>query len=83
MVFPAENNSPLGVPVFNASGPAYHIWKGAELAVSIFWPNYYQVISSSVILHFYGNDNLNRVRTLMRQKERTEIEKEEKRTNRK
>uniref|UniRef100_A0A674PM83 MAM domain-containing protein n=1 Tax=Takifugu rubripes TaxID=31033 RepID=A0A674PM83_TAKRU len=32
----------LGVPVFNASGPAYHIWKGVELAVSTFWPNYYQ-----------------------------------------
>ena len=26
------------------SGPAYHIWKGVELAVSTFWPNYYQVI---------------------------------------
>uniref|UniRef100_A0A3P8VFI8 Uncharacterized protein n=1 Tax=Cynoglossus semilaevis TaxID=244447 RepID=A0A3P8VFI8_CYNSE len=38
-----ENNSPLGVPVFNSSGPAYHAWKGVELAVSTFWPNFYQV----------------------------------------
>lgn len=43
-VSPAENNGLLGVPVFNASGPAYHIWKGVELAVSTFWPNYYQVM---------------------------------------
>ncbi|XP_042371537.1 receptor-type tyrosine-protein phosphatase mu, partial [Plectropomus leopardus] len=42
-VYVKENNSPLGVPVFNSSGPAYHIWKGVELAVSTFWPNYYQV----------------------------------------
>uniref|UniRef100_A0A8D3E7K5 protein-tyrosine-phosphatase n=1 Tax=Scophthalmus maximus TaxID=52904 RepID=A0A8D3E7K5_SCOMX len=41
-VYVKENNSPMGVPVFNSSGPAYHIWKGVELAVSTFWPNYYQ-----------------------------------------
>lgn len=39
----AENNSPLGVAIFNVSGPAFHQWKGVELAVSIFWPNFYQV----------------------------------------
>uniref|UniRef100_A0AAQ4PJE8 protein-tyrosine-phosphatase n=1 Tax=Gasterosteus aculeatus aculeatus TaxID=481459 RepID=A0AAQ4PJE8_GASAC len=44
-VYIKENNSPLGVPVFNSSGPTDHIWKGVELAVSTFWPNYYQVIS--------------------------------------
>uniref|UniRef100_A0A3Q3N708 protein-tyrosine-phosphatase n=1 Tax=Mastacembelus armatus TaxID=205130 RepID=A0A3Q3N708_9TELE len=42
-VYVRENNSPLGVPVFNSSGPAYHTWKEVELAVSTFWPNYYQV----------------------------------------
>ncbi|XP_014835157.1 PREDICTED: receptor-type tyrosine-protein phosphatase mu-like, partial [Poecilia mexicana] len=42
-VYVTENNSPLGVPVINSSGPAYHIWKGVELAVSTFWPNHYQV----------------------------------------
>lgn len=46
---PAENNSPLGVAVFNASGPAYHLWKGAELAVSTFWPNYYQVSTRTLL----------------------------------
>ncbi|XP_019114346.1 receptor-type tyrosine-protein phosphatase mu isoform X8 [Larimichthys crocea] len=47
-VYIRENNSPLGVPVFNSSGPAYHIWKGVELAVSTFWPNYYQVVFEAV-----------------------------------
>ncbi|XP_034003952.1 receptor-type tyrosine-protein phosphatase mu-like isoform X9 [Trematomus bernacchii] len=47
-VYIKENNSPLGVPVFNSSGPAYHIWKGVELAVSTFWPNHYQVVFEAV-----------------------------------
>nr|XP_054592187.1 receptor-type tyrosine-protein phosphatase mu isoform X3 [Nothobranchius furzeri] len=47
-VYIKENNSPLGLPVFNSSGPAYHIWKGVELAVSTFWPNYYQVVLEAV-----------------------------------
>uniref|UniRef100_A0A8P4G8W9 protein-tyrosine-phosphatase n=1 Tax=Dicentrarchus labrax TaxID=13489 RepID=A0A8P4G8W9_DICLA len=47
-VYVKENNSPLGVPVFNSSGPAYHIWKEVELAVSTFWPNYYQVVFEAV-----------------------------------
>ncbi|XP_076014106.1 LOW QUALITY PROTEIN: receptor-type tyrosine-protein phosphatase mu-like [Genypterus blacodes] len=47
-VYIKENNSPLGVPVFNSSGPAYHTWKGVELAVSTFWPNYYQVVFEAV-----------------------------------
>ncbi|XP_041824051.1 receptor-type tyrosine-protein phosphatase mu-like isoform X10 [Melanotaenia boesemani] len=47
-VYIKENNSPLGIPVFNSSGPAYHIWKGVELAVSTFWPNHYQVVFEAV-----------------------------------
>ncbi|XP_074549108.1 receptor-type tyrosine-protein phosphatase mu-like isoform X9 [Halichoeres trimaculatus] len=47
-VYVKENNSPLGVPIFNSSGPAYHIWKGVELAVSTFWPNHYQVVFEAV-----------------------------------
>lgn len=52
-VFPAENSSPLGVPVFNSSGPAYHIWKGVELAVSTFWPNHYEVNHHNANTHVY------------------------------
>ncbi|KAK2859746.1 hypothetical protein Q5P01_004366 [Channa striata] len=47
-VYIKETNSPLGVPVFNSSGPAYHTWKEVELAVSTFWPNYYQVVFEAV-----------------------------------
>ncbi|XP_068199527.1 receptor-type tyrosine-protein phosphatase mu-like isoform X1 [Antennarius striatus] len=47
-VYVKENNSPLGVAVFNSSGPAYHTWKGVELAVSTFWPNHYQVVFEAV-----------------------------------
>ncbi|XP_042071793.1 receptor-type tyrosine-protein phosphatase mu [Haplochromis burtoni] len=47
-VYIKENSSPLGVPVFNSSGPAYHIWKGVELAVSTFWPNHYEVVFEAV-----------------------------------
>uniref|UniRef100_A0A3P8WU45 protein-tyrosine-phosphatase n=1 Tax=Cynoglossus semilaevis TaxID=244447 RepID=A0A3P8WU45_CYNSE len=47
-IYIKENNSPLGVPVFNSSGPAYHAWKGVELAVSTFWPNFYQVVFEAV-----------------------------------
>uniref|UniRef100_A0A3Q1ITI4 protein-tyrosine-phosphatase n=1 Tax=Anabas testudineus TaxID=64144 RepID=A0A3Q1ITI4_ANATE len=47
-IYIKENNNPLGVPVFNSSGPAYHTWKDVELAVSTFWPNYYQVVFEAV-----------------------------------
>ncbi|CAL8292346.1 unnamed protein product [Lota lota] len=47
-VYVKENSSPLGIPVFNSSGPAYHSWKEVELAVSIFWPNYYQLVFEAV-----------------------------------
>lgn len=61
-VLPTENNSPLGVPVINSSGPAYHIWKGVELAVSTFWPNHYQVKHARTpglqALHCWGLDDV-------------------------
>ncbi|KAM9826838.1 LOW QUALITY PROTEIN: receptor-type tyrosine-protein phosphatase mu-like [Neosynchiropus ocellatus] len=47
-VYVKENNSPLGVPVFNWSAPTYNTWKGVELAVSTFWPNHYQVVFEAV-----------------------------------
>uniref|UniRef100_UPI0009B2EBE2 receptor-type tyrosine-protein phosphatase mu-like n=1 Tax=Monopterus albus TaxID=43700 RepID=UPI0009B2EBE2 len=47
-VYIKENHSPLGIPVFNSSGPTYNKWKEVELAVSIFWPNYYQVMFEAV-----------------------------------
>lgn len=31
------------MPVWNASGPASRSWEQVELAVSTYWPNFYQV----------------------------------------
>ncbi|XP_061522937.1 receptor-type tyrosine-protein phosphatase mu-like isoform X2 [Phycodurus eques] len=47
-VYVKENDSPLGLPVFNLSGPEQHTWKTLELAVSTFWPNLYQVAFEAV-----------------------------------
>ncbi|XP_028817943.1 receptor-type tyrosine-protein phosphatase mu-like isoform X8 [Denticeps clupeoides] len=43
-----ENNSPLGMPVWNSTGTTAHNWRQVELAVSTFWPNYYQLIFEAV-----------------------------------
>lgn len=47
-VYVKENGSPLGVAVFNSSGPAHHGWREVELAVSVSWPNYYQLVFEAV-----------------------------------
>ncbi|XP_029559761.1 receptor-type tyrosine-protein phosphatase mu-like [Salmo trutta] len=39
-----ENNSPLGMPVWNVSGPATRDWVQVELAISTYWPNFYQMV---------------------------------------
>uniref|UniRef100_A0A8B9HYR1 protein-tyrosine-phosphatase n=1 Tax=Astyanax mexicanus TaxID=7994 RepID=A0A8B9HYR1_ASTMX len=48
-IYVKENNSPVGYPVWNSSGPAFHTWRQVELAVSTFWPNFYQVRTFSDI----------------------------------
>uniref|UniRef100_A0A6Q2Z8T5 protein-tyrosine-phosphatase n=1 Tax=Esox lucius TaxID=8010 RepID=A0A6Q2Z8T5_ESOLU len=45
-VYIRENNSPLGMPVWNVSGPATRSWGQVELAISTYWPNFYQVSSA-------------------------------------
>ncbi|XP_072536097.1 protein tyrosine phosphatase receptor type Ma isoform X4 [Salminus brasiliensis] len=47
-IYVKENNSPVGFPVWNSSGPAFHTWRQVELAVSTFWPNFYQLIFEAV-----------------------------------
>ncbi|XP_026006221.1 protein tyrosine phosphatase receptor type Ma [Astatotilapia calliptera] len=42
-VYIKENNSPMGMPVWNVSGPASRSWGQVELAISTYWPNFYQV----------------------------------------
>lgn len=55
-IYVKENNSPVGLPVWNSSGPAFHTWKQVELAVSTFWPNFYQV--RTFLAHQYTSINL-------------------------
>ncbi|XP_078144101.1 receptor-type tyrosine-protein phosphatase mu isoform X5 [Centroberyx gerrardi] len=43
-VYIKENNSPLGMPVWNVSGPATRTWGQVELAISTYWPNFYQIV---------------------------------------
>ncbi|XP_048106258.1 LOW QUALITY PROTEIN: receptor-type tyrosine-protein phosphatase mu-like [Alosa alosa] len=43
-VYVKENSSPLGMPVWNTSGPPSHSWTQVELAISIYWPNFYQIV---------------------------------------
>ncbi|XP_063062823.1 protein tyrosine phosphatase receptor type Ma isoform X3 [Engraulis encrasicolus] len=43
-IYVKENNSPLGMPVWNATELDSHKWHQVELAVSTFWPNFYQLV---------------------------------------
>ncbi|KAM6948365.1 protein tyrosine phosphatase receptor type Ma [Aplochiton taeniatus] len=43
-VYIKENNSPMGTPVWNVSGRASRTWGQVELAVSTYWPNFYQIV---------------------------------------
>ncbi|XP_049603335.1 receptor-type tyrosine-protein phosphatase mu isoform X9 [Syngnathus scovelli] len=47
-VYIKENNSPLGTPVWNVSAPASRAWGQVELAVSTYWPNFYQIVFEAV-----------------------------------
>ncbi|KAG8133480.1 hypothetical protein E2320_011266, partial [Naja naja] len=43
-VYVKVNNGELGNPVWNVSDAPIGIWNRVELAVSTFWPNFYQVV---------------------------------------
>ncbi|XP_062853636.1 receptor-type tyrosine-protein phosphatase T isoform X3 [Trichomycterus rosablanca] len=47
-VYVKVDNGPLGNPVWNTSAPVSEGWVKAELAISTFWPNSYQVIIEAV-----------------------------------
>uniref|UniRef100_A0A8C2IG97 Receptor-type tyrosine-protein phosphatase kappa n=1 Tax=Cyprinus carpio TaxID=7962 RepID=A0A8C2IG97_CYPCA len=47
-VYIKENNSPMGLPVWNTSGPAGRSWNEVELAISTYWPNFYQIVFEAV-----------------------------------
>uniref|UniRef100_A0A8D2Q8N9 protein-tyrosine-phosphatase n=1 Tax=Varanus komodoensis TaxID=61221 RepID=A0A8D2Q8N9_VARKO len=43
-VYVKVNNGELGSPVWNMSGAPTGTWNKVELAISTFWPNFYQVV---------------------------------------
>ncbi|XP_039999408.1 receptor-type tyrosine-protein phosphatase mu-like isoform X3 [Xiphias gladius] len=47
-VYIKENNSPIGMPVWNVSGPATRSWAQVELAISTYWPNFYQIVFEAI-----------------------------------
>uniref|UniRef100_A0A3Q3GWK8 protein-tyrosine-phosphatase n=1 Tax=Kryptolebias marmoratus TaxID=37003 RepID=A0A3Q3GWK8_KRYMA len=47
-VYIKENNSPMGMPVWNVSGPASRSWGQVELAISTYWPNFYQIVFEAI-----------------------------------
>ncbi|KAL1281160.1 hypothetical protein QQF64_015760, partial [Cirrhinus molitorella] len=47
-IYIKENNSPMGLPVWNTSGPAGRSWNQVELAISTYWPNFYQIVFEAV-----------------------------------
>ncbi|MFT7813884.1 receptor-type tyrosine-protein phosphatase mu-like isoform X1 [Arapaima gigas] len=53
-IYVKENSSPLGFPVWNSSGPASQTWNQVELAVSTFWPNFYQIVFEVVTSGKHG-----------------------------
>lgn len=52
-VYIKENNRPMGMPVWNVSAPATRSWAQVELAISTYWPNFYQVRKENEHLFFY------------------------------
>nr|XP_055059723.1 receptor-type tyrosine-protein phosphatase mu-like isoform X2 [Misgurnus anguillicaudatus] len=47
-IYIKENNSPMGLPVWNTSGPVGRNWNQVELAISTYWPNFYQIVFEAV-----------------------------------
>ncbi|XP_078121021.1 receptor-type tyrosine-protein phosphatase mu isoform X4 [Sander vitreus] len=47
-VYIKENNSPMGMPVWNVSSPATRSWGQVELAISTYWPNFYQIVFEAI-----------------------------------
>ncbi|XP_041963013.1 receptor-type tyrosine-protein phosphatase U isoform X8 [Alosa sapidissima] len=48
-VYVRVNGGVLGLPVWNVSGSHGHQWHQVELAVSMFWPNEYQILLEAIV----------------------------------
>lgn len=61
-VYVKVNNGALGSPIWNLSGAPTGRWNRAELAISTFWPNFYQVWASFpfwVLKHLLTSKDMN------------------------
>lgn len=60
-VYVKVNNGPLGNPIWNITGDPTRTWNRAELAISTFWPNFYQVcflFSFHILMHPLPSKNI-------------------------
>ncbi|XP_059391454.1 receptor-type tyrosine-protein phosphatase mu-like isoform X1 [Carassius carassius] len=48
LIYVKENSNPLGFAVWNSSEPSFQKWQQVELAISTFWPNFYQLVFEAV-----------------------------------
>uniref|UniRef100_A0A8C1M0W6 protein-tyrosine-phosphatase n=2 Tax=Cyprinus carpio TaxID=7962 RepID=A0A8C1M0W6_CYPCA len=64
LIYVKENNNLLGFAVWNSSGSAFQKWQQVELAISTFWPNFYQLVFEVVAS---GERGLLAVRGISRQ----------------
>ncbi|XP_077348605.1 receptor-type tyrosine-protein phosphatase mu isoform X10 [Lithobates pipiens] len=63
-IYVTENNGVMGSPVWNISGPATGMWNRAELAISTFWPNFYQVYFEVITSDQHGYIAIDEVKVL-------------------
>ncbi|XP_055415571.1 receptor-type tyrosine-protein phosphatase mu isoform X1 [Bubalus kerabau] len=63
-VYVKVNNGPLGSPIWNISGDPNRTWNRAELAISTFWPNFYQVIFEVITSGHQGYLAIDEVKVL-------------------
>ncbi|XP_023576170.1 receptor-type tyrosine-protein phosphatase mu [Octodon degus] len=63
-VYVKVNNGALGSPIWNLSGAPTGRWNRAELAISTFWPNFYQVIFEVITSGHQGYLAIDEVKVL-------------------
>ncbi|KAM8966754.1 receptor-type tyrosine-protein phosphatase mu isoform 2-T2 [Pelodytes ibericus] len=63
-IYVTVNNGALGSPIWNISGTATGTWNRAELAISTFWPNFYQVYFEVITSEQHGYLAIDEVKVL-------------------
>ncbi|XP_069587174.1 receptor-type tyrosine-protein phosphatase mu isoform X7 [Ranitomeya imitator] len=63
-IYVTVNNGEKGSSIWNVSGPASGRWNRAELAISTFWPNFYQVYFEVIAFDQHGYIAIDEVKVL-------------------